>query len=318
MFAFLIVGIAVLAACIIVMAPFCHAAIKIENNLWNNLRKNVHKNYFELIQSSLERLKKVHSQAEDIPYNRNPSKIPFNFKKYWKYLWRISLYLIVILLFSIINITYLYENCSQTLAHRPEVIRELINMQILYVTLGIWASEAAIETVGISLKNQIPYSYPFRNSLASMTDAMLRIKYSQSIIRNSKYSHILSKKFDKIFFEKADDSTWDEFAYGLYSAGEMTLFHADFVSDSFSEFSQLSRFMLIINDLDLSFNGLISEIDQYSQSVIDGQISVIIGVLGVFIIISFIMYFGIYLSFFVGEKKYLRKINSLMEIIPYR
>ncbi|CAG9320639.1 unnamed protein product [Blepharisma stoltei] len=62
--------------------------------------------------------------------------------------------------------------------------------------------------------------------------------------------------------------------------------------------------MLAINDLYLSFNGLISENNQYLQSAVDGQINVIIGILGGFNLISFIIYF------------YFRKIKSLIKIIP--
>ncbi|CAG9320628.1 unnamed protein product [Blepharisma stoltei] len=77
---------------------------------------------------------------------------------------------------------------------------------------------------------------------------------------------------------------------------EKWLYFKLIILDLFSEF-QLERFNLFINDWKLRFNGLIIQIDQYSQSVVDGQMNVIIGVLDVFIENSFIMHFEIYLLF---------------------
>ncbi|CAG9311161.1 unnamed protein product [Blepharisma stoltei] len=61
---FLILGPVVLAVCILLILPFYFSIFKIENNLWNNIRKYAFKNYSELKQTILERLKDIHSHSK--------------------------------------------------------------------------------------------------------------------------------------------------------------------------------------------------------------------------------------------------------------
>ncbi|CAG9311208.1 unnamed protein product [Blepharisma stoltei] len=150
----LILGVGVLAICIFAMIPFCYSTINYENELWNNLRKKVYENHSELKKNLLDRIKYFHYQYE-LPLNgKNILHKNINFKKYWKYVWRIFIYFIVVATFSITNITLLYEKCTDYLSYRPDVMKEMINRQILQNSLAIWATLSQFETWGIPSINQ--------------------------------------------------------------------------------------------------------------------------------------------------------------------
>ncbi|CAG9311187.1 unnamed protein product [Blepharisma stoltei] len=56
----LLLWIVALIICILITTPFYYTILKIENNLWNTIRKNVYSHYFELKEAITERLKYAH------------------------------------------------------------------------------------------------------------------------------------------------------------------------------------------------------------------------------------------------------------------
>ncbi|CAG9311162.1 unnamed protein product [Blepharisma stoltei] len=74
--------------------------------------------------------------------------------------------------------------------------------------------------------------------------------------------------------------------------------------------------MELLQYIDDFYSSSLDEIDKYSQSAIDNQMAVIAAALIIFIFSSFAVYFGFYLQFFRNEKKYMRKINSILKIMP--
>ncbi|CAG9323958.1 unnamed protein product [Blepharisma stoltei] len=315
MFILLVLGIAVLGTCILIMAPFCYSTLKIENDLWNNVRKSAYKNYFELANSSIDRLTNIHYQAEIATNDKKLSKKSFNFKNYWKYTWRIFIYCIIVFLFSLTNILYFYEKCADYLSYRPEVIRELLTIQTSYTNLGIWVTEISGEYTYSTIKNQLYMAYPFTNSESAVQKAISKIKYSEIILRDFKYSEILSKGFNRIYYENVN-SAWNELATGIHSAGQITIYDSGALIYLYYDLYSWLRFLSFIFELDQYYSKIIVEVDKYSQSVIDDQIHLIMTILVLFIMISLVIYFGKYLIFFRNEKKYLMKINSMMKIIP--
>ncbi|CAG9323963.1 unnamed protein product [Blepharisma stoltei] len=312
----LVLGIIVLSIGIVIMVPFCNSAIKTENILWNNIRKYATKNYLELKQSCILRLNSVHNQHETVIFNGNRSKNLLSFRSYWKYIWRVTLFLIATSIFCIINITYFYQKCADYLYYRPEVTKQLITSQVLFTNFNIWITEAAMQTPGFSLADMLPLGSPFSNAILNLDEIIAQIKSSQLTFRKSKHSEILPRSLKKQFFEK-DSCEIKEHNFGVFSGGEISIFDGLLVSrlqgDAVDVWLAL---MVSLQELDTDYNELIEKYNQYSQSVIDDQMSVIIGVLAIFIVISIVMYFGVYLIFFRNEKKYLQKINSMLQIMP--
>ncbi|CAG9323943.1 unnamed protein product [Blepharisma stoltei] len=312
----LFLGILVLGICVGIITPFCYSTIKIENNFWNKIRQNASDHYFELTQSSLERLVRVHNQPEIELNSKSPSKTSFDFRNYWKYIWRVLLYFFVVLAFSLINILYLYQQCVDYLSYRPEIIRELIQSRILYSSLGVWTSEVAIKNIYVSDEDKIKYSLPFKNDKIWMEETINKIKHAGLQLRKSKYSSILSEEIKKTLYEYADNSIYKELAYGIYSAGEMSIMDNNFVSYGGKNIELWLHQMILINELNINYDELVTEADHYSESVVNRQITIIVWVLTIFIVISFLMYFGLYLRFFNEEKKSLSKMHTIMEIMP--
>ncbi|CAG9311144.1 unnamed protein product [Blepharisma stoltei] len=312
----LLLGIVFLLACILIIIPFYYSIFKIENNLWNNIRKKAYNHYFELRQTVMERLKCVHSQPELALSDQRLSMKPFRFKNYWKYIWRTLVYLAFALLFSIINISYLYEKCTEYLLFRPEVLKNLINLQILYTSLSISTTEVILESIGIPLIYEFPSTYPFCNLKNDFLEIISKLGYSNSIIREDKYAAILSKDFKETLYVEGKQHDSNYFAFGVYSAELNIVVEASLVVSSSENPEIWLNLMSSIQELDSNYDTFIDEIDAYSQSVINDQMSIIVATLIIFIIFSFALYFGFYLVFFRSEKKYLQKINSVMEIMP--
>ncbi|CAG9311172.1 unnamed protein product [Blepharisma stoltei] len=317
MFIFLILGIGALALCFCFMMPFWYSTVKIESELWNNLRKKAYEHYFELKESLLERLKCIHSLPEILLSNENPSKKHFNFRNYWKFIWRLILYFIIVSMFSIVNITYLYEKCTNYLSYRPEILKEIIRGQILQNSIAIWATNSQFEHWGIPLTNILPTNYPLMNSLSAFQHDLAKLERSKLVLRDPKYLPILSENFKKSFFESENESDHYYFDYGAYAAEDIIKFDSYWITYS----NNLPDFWLIwalnIEVLTINYGDLADGIDGYSQGVIDDQVTVIEAAFAVFTISSVFIYFSLYFIFFRKEKQYLQKINSMMKIIPW-
>ncbi|CAG9311168.1 unnamed protein product [Blepharisma stoltei] len=316
MLIFLILGVAVLAICVCCMIPFCYSTIKIENNLWNNIRDKTFNCYFELTQLSIERLTTVHYEPEIMLDNARPTKKKYKFNIYWKYLWRISLYFLLVSTFSIINITYFYEKCTDYLSKRPEIIRDLINGQIVYTGLGVWTIKAFSDNMLLA-SNALVNIIPFSNSESVWQETITKISLFKTHLRQPKYSSILSDDFKNEYFENGNVALSDVFIYGKNTGQNILEFDSYFIVYSYPGFQLWLNWLITLGKSSDSFDVLTDEIDKYSQSKIDDQMNIIFIVLVVFIIISIFMYLGLYLRFFKREKKYLQKINSVMRIMPH-
>ncbi|CAG9311181.1 unnamed protein product [Blepharisma stoltei] len=286
MLALLILGIWVLSLCLCFMVPFGYSLIKIENDLWNNLRKKAFQNYSELKHSLLGRLKSVYSEPEILISNKSPSKTIVNFKNYWKYIWRIFIYFMMVEAFSLINITYLYENCTNYLAYRPEVIRELIGTKIVLNAFIIATTDLQYDVVGFPLNYLMSmHNYPnnqetFQNSISWLKDAKL-------ILRNPKYRPILSNNYEKMIYESDGQPYTHYLDYGAYSA-EQELINSGYLIADFDVTGE-DTYRNWVYNITLSRNNYdkyISEIDTYSHSVIEDQVNIIVGAFYMFLILS--------------------------------
>ncbi|CAG9311192.1 unnamed protein product [Blepharisma stoltei] len=311
----LILGIGVLVLCFLVMIPFCYSVIKIENNLWSNLRKKAYRNFSEMKQSLLERLRNVHSQPELLTNNRNPDNTRFFFKNYWKYIWRICIYFIVVIAFSLLNITYFYENCTNYLAYRPEVLREIIRTKIYINTLAVSASDMQDYMAGIPLNYFFDiHNYP--NTQINFQKSISELRDSRSTLRNPKYSPILSNDFKTMYYENDSQPYTHYLDYGTYVAEEeqidygYIIAHLNVTNDAWRWwYYNMTLFRA-------NYDKYANIIDSYSQKVIDDQVSIIVTAFSIFVAISIVVYFLLYFVFFKNEKKYLQKINSMMRIMP--
>ncbi|CAG9311173.1 unnamed protein product [Blepharisma stoltei] len=315
-FIFLMLGIGVLGLCVCIMIPFWYSTVKIESDLWNNLRTNVYEHYFELKQSLIDRLKCIHSQNEISISKNNPSNKSFTYKNYWKYIWRIFVYFIVVALFSIINIAYLYKKCTDYLSYRPEIIKELIRGQFFLNLIAIASTNSQLERWGLPLANYIPNEYFLVNSLPTFQNYIKNVERSRLILRDHKYLPILSEKFKRLFFEQENDPNWYYFDYGAFAAEDIINFDSYSVTYSNLDTNFWLFWIVNLEESARTYRDFSIEIDGYSQSVIEDQVKIITMAFVVFAMSSGFIYFLLYFQFFRKEKHYLRKINSIMKIIP--
>ncbi|CAG9311212.1 unnamed protein product [Blepharisma stoltei] len=311
----LILGVGVLALCICAMVPFCYSTINYEDELWNNLRKKAYENYSELKQNLLERIKRVHCQPEILVNHRKPSNNKANFKSYYKYVWRISIYFIAVTAFSIANIAFLYEKCTDYLSYRPDIMKEMINRQILQNSIMTWTTLSQFETLGIPLVDEFVNLYPYMNSSSEFQKVLSLIEQSKVNLRNPKYLPILSDSFKNVFYKK-DSYYIDYFNYGTSPGEELLLRESYFYAYS-NLFPDLWIDWLIdFSILNTRYGELANEIDQHSQSVIEAQVNAIVATFVFFAASSIAIYFLLYFAFFKKEKECLGRISSIMKLMP--
>ncbi|CAG9323975.1 unnamed protein product [Blepharisma stoltei] len=317
MFALLIIGIAAMAIGICIMTPFCYFAIKTENMLWNNIRKNAYKHYHKLKKLCFKRLANVHFQLELADHEETRYKKRLNFKNYWKYIWRASLFFIITSLFCLLNIFIFYEKCAEYLYCRPEIIKSLIHSQVFITSLSIWTSETGLYTTDYSLQNMLPFALPFSDSNIKLRDIISLTKHSLTSLRSTQCKSIFSKSYTEELYEYQKDGDIQEHTYGVYGAEEVAMLDAYYIA--YYENASVEdwlKFIVQLQKMNDKYDEFIDENNQHSQNLIDDQISTIIIFLVLFVGLSFGMYMGLYLTFFRREKKYLRKINSMLKLMP--
>ncbi|CAG9311146.1 unnamed protein product [Blepharisma stoltei] len=309
-------GPIVLLVCILLISPAFYTMFKIENELWCDVRKNAYKSYFDHKQTILDRLRDVHFEENITFSDQKPSKKICRFYSYWKYAWRITVVQVAVYSFCLINILYLYDLCLEYLSNRPEAIQNLIKAQILYVNLGIWTIQAAANTWGFPLCVQFPSACPFYQADTKIDEIIFSIQSIRLALRNPKYSNVLSQKFKNLLYEDNQEISKDFFRFGAYSAQEHLTLEVYTQAYKINPPADLLNFVwntLYIADF---YDSAVTEIDDYSKSLIDNQMTIIAYSLVAFILSSFAAYIGIYLTFFINEKKYLQKINSILKMIP--
>ncbi|CAG9323972.1 unnamed protein product [Blepharisma stoltei] len=313
----LIVGIFAFALCICFMTPFCYSAIKNENILWNKIRKHAYKYYDKLYQPCIERLSSIHSKLETTVNNELRFKNDQNFRNSWKYIWRLCLLLIVTSAFCIVSITVFYGMLIKYLYSRPELIENLLNSQILLTDLDVWTTEASLKITSYSIEGQTEYPNPFSNTYKKFIDSVSRINVQQKKIRDPKYSPIISDSFKQRFYEEYAKSERLEHRMGSYAAEEYSITEAEFISRFDAQYiNDWINLVVELQDLDSIYDGLIDSINKYSLSVINQQMKIIIAALVIFIICCCVMYACLYLTFFIKEKRNLKRISSMLEIMP--
>ncbi|CAG9311176.1 unnamed protein product [Blepharisma stoltei] len=315
MFILLVLGIGVLILCICCMIPFWCSNAKIESNLWNNLRKKVYY-HPEIKLALLKRLKSVHYQRDMLINDRNFTSSQFNFKNNWRLIWRLCIYFSAVTMFSLINITYLYEKCTDYLAYRPEIIKEIIHEQMLENSIGLSATESQFRNWGLLSVNKTPSEYPLMNSEAAFQKDILRFSRSKIMVRDPKYLPILSQNIRSKLYESHYDFWSKYFIFGVYAAEGLVRFDSYVIIHSNKLILLWLNWLRNIDTLIVNYSELTDEIDQYSQSVVEDQIKTIVAAFSFFIASSIIIYFTQYFVFFRREKQYLQKINLMMEIIP--
>ncbi|CAG9336109.1 unnamed protein product [Blepharisma stoltei] len=161
-----------------------------------------------------------------------------------------------------------------------------------------------------------PSGCPFSQSDTNLSEILTNIQITALALRNPKFSDILSQEFKDLLYKNNPEFSKDCFAFGTYSAQNSLTFEMHAHAYVSSPPAELLTFMwdtLYIADF---YDRSVAEIDDYSKSVINNQMSIIANSLTGFILCTFVAYIGFYLPFFKYEKKYLQKINSILKIIP--
>ncbi|CAG9323981.1 unnamed protein product [Blepharisma stoltei] len=310
------VGFGILLLCFIIIIPFCLSAIKMENNFWNLIKKNAYINYGKLKQACLDRLINIHERDYNVSDEGKKSK-EANLKNYWKYVWRISVYLLIALLFVLFNSLYLYKHCALLLYLRPNLLVNLINTQVLYKNLMVWSSELTVVGVPQSLTTLLANSNPFMTTEAKFHEVWKYLSYSEKKLRDKKYSILLNDEFMKIFYEKTENIS-NFLEYGTYSAGKLLAIEGSYMDYSHRyDFLVVWEYLMIeLNNIDNQLDLLIDLVDTESKNEINFQLDLIIASLVLFVASSLAIYLGCYLPFFSREKKNLERMQSITKLIP--
>ncbi|CAG9311188.1 unnamed protein product [Blepharisma stoltei] len=178
---------------------------------------------------------------------------PYCFKSYWKYAWRILIYLAFSVLFSILNITYLYEECADYLLARPEVLKTLINTQVLYTSLEIWTTEICMRNSGLPILDQLSSMFPFSEFENEVLEVLSKLDYSNSAIRKNEYADVLSKNIKETLYEYDKQYNSGYFTCGVYSSKLSIIADAYFLSFYNPDYLMWIEWVSAIQELDYNF-----------------------------------------------------------------
>ncbi|CAG9312773.1 unnamed protein product [Blepharisma stoltei] len=330
----LLSSFAILIVCIVVLIPFTMSIENMFNSFWNHIKAQACDAYFDLRQNCLDRLYSIHGQndAQNLPHNTKYMSKTANMKSPWRYIWRISLFLLCSLLFFLINYVYIYPNGHKYVKMRPLLIKTLISRKISYVNLVSWSRETKLDDQPLSLEHILNTSYQFPEPGIKLNSLYANALYSNKLIRNPKYEVSFNSDFIKYFYE--DMSHQNEiFKYGVYSAGNIILFdvHYHSMHDMDADSDQNpDRNMTYKEENDKEwlsitekaenlaniYDDLINYADDQNMYIIQRQVMYVLIVLVFYILYSACLYLFFYVPFLAKEKANLKKMETIMTLIP--
>lgn len=315
-------GFIVLVACILILVPFYLYLDIMVNRFWNHIRTSTHESYFELKQSLTDRLSLIHGQYNlDSDTKKAHSKMKANYKHPWRFLWRVSIYIVITLAMFLLNYFFLYKNCSDVLYKRPVYLRNLINDQFIFRTMEVWAYESLLEYSGISLQYKLPAAF-FESPKARFNEIFALTKHSSLSLRESKYRELFNDEFTDIMFKKSVTS-YNKLVYGLYAARNIVSLEAGVLSDPMTLASpDLTYYWFSLADgsdfVDSELEKLIKILDSTSLEIISNTIDHITIVLVIYVFVSISLYMLVYLPFLKNEKRNLIYMEKILEIVPQK
>ncbi|CAG9322772.1 unnamed protein product [Blepharisma stoltei] len=314
------IGFGVLVLCVIIMIPFICSIDNVLNTFWNKIKSNAYQSYFDLRQACIDRLSDFHGQTM-ITRPENSKKLvnqAVKFTNAWSYIIRLCMSLVAAFLFFMVNLNVLYKECESSLNLRPELLETAINRRLLVTEVAFWGREKLFKASEYQLVSFLNESYPFEDADYELKKVMDNIKDTNSYIRKSKTSDLLSKSLEKQLYESIDNPETNKETYGTYGSMNIHALEALYYSYSLSNDSISSwvNDYYEINMLRDQYNQFIDSSNSDSEAIIEQQFTFIILIAAFYMLLLLSLYIFVYAPFLRRETQKLKKMRTLLALIP--
>ncbi|CAG9322462.1 unnamed protein product [Blepharisma stoltei] len=311
------IGLALLATFVGILIAYVVYMTKNYDRFWNFIKKTLKISYLDLKATYIERLSKIHGvdyesdQNQDHRRSKRPTK-EIRSRIYLKYIWRLSIFLVIASSYYFILKFHLYDRCETFLINRPKLLLNLISKRTLLSRMSVFARDTASN----STLRWVPNSYAVANSQKEFTISNAEFKISINKIREKRFLNLLAEDMKNKIFE-----AWDSESYylkqGTYAACNIMYIDSKFISNVgqpvISDFSNYIGNGTAIQkalwtDYDI--------IDQDTKDIIKNELNLLIYVTVIFSSALVLLFVFFYLPFIYTEKAVLENLKVLITIIP--
>ncbi|CAG9322461.1 unnamed protein product [Blepharisma stoltei] len=312
-------GLGLLAIFVGVLIAYVVYMTKKYDQFWNFIKRVLHKSYLDLKATYIERLSKIHGidyvsdTSQDHHRNKKHSQ-RIQSRIYIKYIWRLSIFLIIASCYYFILNFKLYDQCETFLVDRPKLLLNLVSKQTLLSRMSVFARD----TIALTTLRWIPTSYGVSNSTAELKKSNLQFKNLNSQIRDKKFLRLMTENMKKKIFENWDTNN-KYLKHGTYLASNIMHIDSLFISTLPLGLSSITQFGYYIGNETAVQNSLAIDydiIDQDTKDIIKNQLTTLIFVTAAFSSALILLFIFFYLPFIYAEKNSLANLKVLISIIP--
>ncbi|CAG9322463.1 unnamed protein product [Blepharisma stoltei] len=289
------------------------------DQFWNFIKKVLHRSYLDLKATYIERLSKIHGidyesdQNQDHRRSKRRSK-QIKTRIYLKYIWRLSIFLVIASCYFFILKFHLYEQCENYLINRPRLLLNLISKRTQLTRMSVFARDIASN----SILRWVPKSYAVANSKTEFKLSNAKFKVLNTQIREKRFLNLMTDDVKKRIFE-----IWDinngHIQQGTYAACNLMHIDSKFISTAEPGPANVIQFGYYIGNetavqevLGIDYD----IVDKDSKDVISNQLNLLIWVTALFSSALVLLFIFFYLPFIYSEKAALANLKVLVSIIP--
>ena len=313
------VAVLVLLVCFGVLSWSSNIINYNSHQVWNFLRSNIAQSYFELKNSCLDRLSSLYEEIlEDQPISSVNNKKEVNFRRSFKYIMRISVFLGFSCLYYLLMFLVVYRQCVNLLLIKPDYTSMLHDIQADLSLVDFWTREKVVSPYeGYKLVDLLPKSYIFESPEEEYQYFSDKITEELKFVKESEETGMLSSDTKKALLETTDSEVVG-LTNGFVNGCTLYLLESSFVL-SVNEESILD-YMIEVEELHkaLFTQGfeIIRMVDEDFSSQVSFQLNILILLAAGYTVCSVLMYYINFRPFLLQETQKLEDLSYMGILIP--
>ncbi|CAG9322458.1 unnamed protein product [Blepharisma stoltei] len=314
-------GLGLLLLFIGILAGYAIYMNRYYDEFWNFIKQISLICWADLKAIYIDRLLKIHGidyktdQTPVVYSKRLKTTKKIQSRIYIKYLWRLSIFLVIAACYYFILQFYLYNKCENYLIDRPKLILNLITKRTLLSRMSVFARDIA----STSNLRWFPNSYALPQSKNAFCSTSRKFKIENSKLRNSNFLSLMTQNMKTRLFEEWDSTNDYYLHHGSYIASNLIYLEARFLSNTPSGLENVPYFSNYIGNesaLQVALDSDYDIIDKNSKEIIKDQLKLLIFVTIAFSLALIFLFLFLYLPFIYKEKNSLNKLKALISIVP--
>ncbi|CAG9317120.1 unnamed protein product [Blepharisma stoltei] len=309
--ALLIFGFGTLGVLMLIISGYIMLVSRQHDQFWNFVLEKAQFSLVQLKVSSIDRLFIVHGidfQSETISQPKN-SKRKIYSKLHKKYIWRLSLFFIIVASYYLLIYCYLYPSCEKNMINRPQLLNNFNIRRSLLSRMTVWAREISTPY----LTNLLRKHYPFENPSHLLDFTLEELNLKTEELKNEDFLILMSDDLKEKMFEKGNSTLLNQLFYGTDAS--VTSIKDLIYYIKYWGSTQSGQLVPTLNKVAVVENVIGEEFlvaDKDSKDVINGQLSVIIYTTVIYSFAVIFLYFIYYLPYSRNQIKQM----DMFEILP--